>query len=467
MSTTTATTLDMKTMREERNTPTNLNPKKPSSKTMVDNRWQRGGDRCRRRSYYIFSSCSSALSPPRLLLLQLPVAIIMGFFSVEFSVSFGASSCSVNAFSVVHPFSRPQENLLLKPSKSLAAPEGRSVHSRTTPPPSSSLFSSASDEDESSKTRILGKRPPSMLRNEFSRTYRPKSILPISFGDDLDYGGGGDNDNKRNSSSNTKSQTRKRHQRQLGASSHEMTVTATKEECDALAERFGLSRLDSLEADLRIMPCIVQQQLTTGGKASRASLIGSDISSSSSDVVDVEGTIKAHVQHVCVRSGDEFEMDVEFPFYCTVYPVSGNDNILNDNIRNRGGQDDDTMPKKKKKTKKSKRSKNASLKSGSGGSIVVDLNDVFDLQAAIKASEAALEDDDGFGDIDAAAAAIPFEDEAVYCTFPDLTLDVGELVAQSFYTQLDPYPVKDKTEDRYNDNDDDSGDPVELYSITG
>ena len=454
-------------MREERNAPTDVKPKNPSSKTMIDERWQRGGDRCRRRSYCIFSSCSSALSsqPLLLLLLQLPVAIIMGFFSIEFSVLLAAISCNVNAFSVVHPFSRPQENLLLKSSKLLAAHERRRPPSRITPPPSSSLYSSLSDEDELSKTRILGKRPPSMLRNEFSRTYRPKSILPISLGDDVDYGVGGGN--KRNSGSNTRSQTRKRHQRQSGASSHEMTVTATKEECDALAERFGLSRLDSLEADLRIMPCIVQQQLTTGGKASRASLIGSDISSSSSDVVDVEGTIKAHVQHVCVRSGDEFEMDVEFPFYSTVYPVSGNDNFLNDNIRNRGAQNDDNVPKKKKKTKKSKRSKNASLNSGSGGSIVVDLNDVFDLQAAIKASEAALRDDDGFGDIDAAAAAIPFEDEAVYCTFPDLTLDVGELVAQSFYTQLDPYPVKDKAEDRYEDNDDDSGGPVELYSITG
>jgi len=395
----------------------------------------------------------------------------MGICSVDFSTFLGTISCHVDAFSVVHPFSRPREKLSPKSSQSLVAPESSNTHSRMTSPQSSSLPSSASDQNESSKARILGKRPPSMLRNEFSRTYRPKSILPIPSGDDMDYGsGGGDNGDNRSSGSNTKSKTRKRHQRQLGTASHEMTVTATKEECDALAERFDLSRLDSLEADVRIMPCIVQQQTTAGKKGSRVSKIGSDSFNSNSNVVDVEGTIKAHVQHVCVRSGDEFEMDVEFPFYSTVFPISGDENSLNDNI-NRGRQDDDTGPKKKNKNKKSKRSKNASLNSGSGGNIVVDLNDVFDLQAAIKASEATLRDDDGLGDIDAAAAAIPFEDEAVYCTFPDLTLDVGELVAQTFYTQLDPYPVKDKTDDGYEDIDDDDNDdddgPVELYSITG
>jgi hypothetical protein len=300
--------------------------------------------------------------------------------------------------------------------------------------------------------RLTGRRPPSMLRNEFCRTFRPSTILSSLGGDD-EY-----------SNSNQKRQFRK-----MGMSSyHTMTVAATREECDALAGRFDLSHLESLSADVTIRPSYSQtmdlsSQSRNRGSRSSEAMVGGD------NVVDVEGTIHAQVQQVCVRTGDSFDVDVEFPFFGTVYPISSEDRFTDPQQGSRNGNDDDQTKKKDSRKKKTKRPKNASLASSSrSGRVVVDLKDVFDLQAAIEASEAMLEDDDGFGDIDTAATAIPFEDEAIYCTYPDLVLDVGELVAQSFYTQLDPYPVKDKT--RYSGNDGDSGengDPVELYSITG
>jgi len=66
-----------------------------------------------------------------------------------------------------------------------------------------------------------------------------------------------------------------------------------------------------------------------------------------------------------------------------------------------------------------------------------NLSDIFDLQAAIQ--EADLFEDDDLG------AADTVEDEGIYSLSSE-QLDVGELIAQTFWLQLDPYPKKPGTD---------------------
>jgi hypothetical protein len=60
--------------------------------------------------------------------------------------------------------------------------------------------------------------------------------------------------------------------------------------------------------------------------------------------------------------------------------------------------------------------------------------DVADLQSLLQDAEI----DDTF---DSSAAATLMEDEAIYSTTS--LLDVGELISQLFWLQLDPYPRKE------------------------
>jgi len=214
----------------------------------------------------------------------------------------------------------------------------------------------------SSSTRFYAKRnaavPP---QNEFSRTLRPERILKQSG-----------------------SQTQR---------GYETTVTAEPSECEALATRFDLSEISSLAADLSLRP--THQRSTS---------------------VQVEGTCRATVTQRCVRTNEDFQVNLEFPLFCVVRPVVPLSEQLPGDIREekyrktepRGGQTTSYRP----------------------DSTNLDEMDVLELQKMLQMDLSEEED-------------VLVEDESIYAT--DGLLDVGELVAQLFWLELDPYPKKPGT----------------------
>lgn len=197
---------------------------------------------------------------------------------------------------------------------------------------------------------------------------------------------------------------------------HEVSVNADAEECKALAKRFDLKGLKRLQANLSFRP---SSEALVGGAGSSGSL-----------PVEVEGSIEAHLTQTCVRTNEDFEVDVEFPIYAVVKPVaSNNDEDLRRLFLQQQEEEEANAGKKKKKNKKNKKKDDVFHENKK----TYNLADVFDLQQAI--SEA-----DFFGDDDGEAADL-VEDEAIYSLSSE-QLDVGELIAQTFWLQLDPYPKK-------------------------
>jgi uncharacterized metal-binding protein YceD (DUF177 family) len=196
------------------------------------------------------------------------------------------------------------------------------------------------------------------------------------------------------------------------ARDYSLTVRATSEECQALAKRFELKDLTQLDADVAIRPV----KLLSGNHA----------------VVQVEGTISAHLTQVCVRTNEDFRVVVEFPINAVVRPVK-NTFLIDSSSSFQDDQEDgnnnvaaDLPPPKKKKKKQSRRNNNGSFN---------DI-DMKDLEAQLSFN--VLTDDDN------SDADNMVEDESVYSLGSD-NLDVGELVAQTFWLNLDPYPKKPGT----------------------
>jgi hypothetical protein len=199
-----------------------------------------------------------------------------------------------------------------------------------------------------------------------------------------------------------------------GSNSYSVSIEADAVECQALARRFDLSSISSLSADLQLRPSLLSQ----GG-----------ISSSS---VEVEGSCKATVTQRCVRTNEDFDVDLEFALFCIVRPVipssSQDSSTSPDSRHDKGGEM--TQQRKQSNSKKFFRLPDRNL----------DEMDVMELQRMLQLDMNA--DDD-----------VMMEDEAIYSLDNGL-LDVGELVAQFFWFKLDPYPKKPGT------------DPVQI-SITG
>jgi hypothetical protein len=298
---------------------------------------------------------------------------------------------------------------------------------------------------------------------------------------------------------------------------YSMAITATESECQAIADRFGLTYLSKLQASVQIRP---SSSMMISSSSSSMSGNGSSTSSSSSSSiqdlpVEVEGSIIAHLTQTCVRTNEKFEVDVEFPIYSLVRPIcmahlmggggSSSSWLLGDDVIIEPMEGSSTKPKRQgsgtadgtptnkpiKKKKSEKRTQKQQIKKSRQG---LDLKDVAALQAAIEASEEYrtgknsigrstardsnddLDDDDNSDEEDdddgnsshdssrsassrntfyyegntsssseaAASSAALVEDESIYSSATGV-LDVGELVAQTFWLQLDPYPKKPGT----------------------
>ena len=83
--------------------------------------------------------------------------------------------------------------------------------------------------------------------------------------------------------------------------SYQISIAAKPEECQALAQRFQLSDIAALTADVTL-----QSEWVTGGSG-----------------VEVQGTCGATVTQRCVRTNEEFSATMEFPLYCIVRPAAG------------------------------------------------------------------------------------------------------------------------------------------------
>jgi hypothetical protein len=196
-------------------------------------------------------------------------------------------------------------------------------------------------------------RPP----NEFSRTYRVERILS---------GGHRQRD-------------------------YYVKVDANEDELTRLAARFDLNKIYSLGADLALRRERLSTTLSTPG-------------------VEVDGTVNARVTQVCVRTGEVFDVDVEFPLFAIVRPLAATGGVV----------ENDLPPQLMEYEDRNKRKKRDRVKTQ-------DLQemDMMELQRLLQDFD--VEDD-------------VIEDEAIYSL--NGVLDVGELVAQLFWLKLDPYPKK-------------------------
>eukprot|EP01083_Nonionella_stella_P077874 212874_1 len=198
---------------------------------------------------------------------------------------------------------------------------------------------------------------------------------------------------------------------------YNIEISAKDEELDNLAKRFSLSKITKLDADLSL-------------KRDRNS------SSPGFECIQVRGTIVSEVIQTCVRTNEDFEVDLEFDFLSTVKSSGTKEEedlelggMSAAQIQGALGGGGGGGSKKGKR----RRGGNDSRQNGA----TLD-------QMKMKELEGLLQEFDVEEDI--------VEDESIFGS--NGLLDVGELVAQSFRLKLDPYPKKPGSE------------PV-SYSITG
>mmetsp|Transcript_24110 Transcript_24110/g.37208 ORF Transcript_24110/g.37208 Transcript_24110/m.37208 type:complete len:295 (-) Transcript_24110:148-1032(-) len=223
----------------------------------------------------------------------------------------------------------------------------------------------------------LSKGPGNIQRpeNEFSRTYQTDRIL-----------GGG---------------PRQR--------DYEFSINAKEEECLKLAERFDLANIAKLGADLSLR--------REGGQNSRG---GSRVFG-----VEVEGTVRATVTQTCVRSNEKFDVDLEFPIFAVVRPISLETSDDDDDDL---GIDAAALEAAAGVGGGNRRKRGKEVKSARTTGNISDM-DVMELQRLLQDFD--VEDD-------------VIEDEAIYSSTNNM-LDAGELVSQLFWLQLDPYPKRPGT----------------------
>lgn len=171
---------------------------------------------------------------------------------------------------------------------------------------------------------------------------------------------------------------------------YQTTIEATSDECTKLAKRFGLNHLESLKAD--VLLSLPLHYNSRGGGAL---------------TVQAEGSILATLTQTCVRTNEDFEVTVEFPLTVIVKPVSRSFDSVDASL--------DEVPQSKKK----KSSRN---------------DQPFDMMELQQRIERQVDEFDY--SIDEIV-----EDEAIYSAASGI-LDIGELVSQTFWLNLDPYPKK-------------------------
>lgn len=260
--------------------------------------------------------------------------------------------------------------------------------------------------EEDAKERGTGPKNECTSQNEFSRTIRVNKWFSVG-------GGGSSNPNNRR------------------IKSINLSVSATSSERENLAKRFRLSNITALSAEMVVQPALGDSDYT--------------------GCIETRGTITAQVTQTCVRTNEGFDVDLEFPFYTVLRAMEavstgGVERVETDNTLSEGekaamdaaAQLGGERQRKKKGGSggsggggggKQKRDKGVKGVRGGQSSRDLDAMGMKELQNILHEYEVLDE---------------IIEDERCFST--DGILDVGEIVAQTFRSKLDPYPKKPGTD---------------------
>jgi len=200
---------------------------------------------------------------------------------------------------------------------------------------------------------------------------------------------------------------------------YNIAISAEEEELEALAKRFSLSRITKLEADLTLRKDRVNGSVGV-------------------ECIQVKGDIHATVTQTCVRTNEDFDVDLEFSLQSIVKSCGFREEEAADLGGMSAAQIEGALgggASSKRKGKKKGGRQQVNMRESTSQS----LNEL-----RMKEIEDLLQDSDMEEDI--------VEDENIFGM--DGMLDIGELVAQTFRLKLDPYPKK-------------PGSGPVSYSITG
>lgn len=283
-------------------------------------------------------------------------------------------------------------------------PSSRVTTSRNIIPRTSTILFSARDDKDASPIENTGPKNDGTSRNEFSRTIRVSKWF--SAASSSSSGGGGSLSNNRSSSS----------RRVM-----ELSISASPEERQALATRFRLTKITSLSADV-----IVQPALGGGTNAFESGYNG--------ECIEARGTVCAHVTQTCVRTNEEFDVNLEFNFDTVLRAMSTTSNSASDNSSSR--EDIAALAASKLGEGKSSRSNRGGKGQRGGG--VKGVRGGGQTSSKDLGDKKMKELQDIFMEYEVTDEII--EDESCFCT--DGIVDCGEIVAQMFRSKLDPYPKK-------------------------
>lgn len=243
------------------------------------------------------------------------------------------------------------------------------------------------------KGKNTGPKNESTSRNEFSRTIRVSKWFSS-------MGGSGSTTVR---SGSTKSVN--------------LNISATESERLALATRFRLSTITSLSADL-----VVQPAFGVDGGGGR---------NEDNCCIEARGKVSARVKQTCVRTNEDFDVDLEFNFDATLKAMAAT-NVAGASMSegevealNAAALLDDRAGRSKKKKGGKKQSEKRPKGIKVGQSTDIDALGMDQLQNIL---------------MDYEVTSDVIEDESCFCT--DGIVDVGEIVSQMFRSKLDPYPKK-------------------------
>jgi hypothetical protein len=218
------------------------------------------------------------------------------------------------------------------------------------------------------------------------------------------------------------------------ANEYNVNIEATNDECIQLAKRFEIHSIHQLQASV----CLRSHNDRGRSAASN---------SNNKYDVEVDGTVTATVTQRCVRTNESFNSTIEFPIYCLVRPAIPVMGLLKlDMMNDLESIDDESISSKTKKSKTGGNAKGASDKGSSNKkkknyqettSSIIDDMDVQQLQRLLEQNIDS--NDNNNNDLSI------MEDEFIYSTSTSNIFDIGELISQVFWLELDPYPKKPGT----------------------
>lgn len=207
---------------------------------------------------------------------------------------------------------------------------------------------------------------------------------------------------------------------------YRVEVAASAEELQALCKRFSLPEISSLSASLSIRKHSsgASRKGTTGGRGKlcvcRLAILKRVLTLAMAFIglaVEVQGNLQSQLKQICVRTGQPFDVDLEFPLQVVVRPLHAGSALSYDES-SEDTEEEDGSRKQRYPQKQQQQPRS--------------LDDISMMELTRMLQDIDLSED-------------VFEDDAIYDAVSK-QLDVGELVAQFLFVNLDPYPKKPGTD---------------------